>query len=80
MLSDSGINSRMCVLLTVGAAVHLHSEAHPAAGVPVARDEAQETCSHWVGQLVLDDGLRIRIPDKSLREQGGTKIAVMMVA
>lgn len=54
------------VLLTVGAAVHFHSQAHPARGVPVERDEAQETGPHWLRQLVLDNGLGIHIPNKPL--------------
>lgn len=53
--------------LTVGAAVHLHSEAHPAAGVPVQRYEAQETCPDRVGQPVLDHSLRVHVPDEFLR-------------
>lgn len=69
-----------CVLLTVGAAVHLHSEAHPATGVPVERDETQKTRSHRVGQLVLDNGLRIHICDKSLHDHRGRKIVIMMAA
>lgn len=52
--------------LTVGAAVHLHSEAHPAAGVPVQRYEAQEARPDWVGQPVLDHSLRIHVPDEFL--------------
>lgn len=68
--------SPACVLLTVGAAVRLHSEAHPAAGVPVARDEAQETSSHGVGQLVLHHGLRIHVPHESLHR--GVKIALVI--
>lgn len=63
-----------CVLLTVGAAVHLHPEAHPAAGIPVKRDEAQEARSHGMGQLVLDHGLGIHIPDESLQDHRGRQI------
>lgn len=57
------------MLLTVGASEHLHPQAHIPAGVPVKRDEAQETSLHRVGQLVLDHALWIDIPDKSLQEQ-----------
>lgn len=57
----------VCVFpLTVGAAVHLHSEAHPAAGVPVQRYEAQEACPDRVGQPVLDHSLRVHVPDEFL--------------
>lgn len=64
----------VCVFpLTVGAAVQLHSEAHPAAGVPVQRYEAQEACPDWVGQPVLDHSLRVHVPDEFLRG-GGTEV------
>lgn len=56
-------------LLTVGAAVHLHPEAHPAAGVPVQRYEAQEARSDRVGQAVLDHSLRVHVPDEFLQGQ-----------
>ena len=65
------------VSLTVGAAVHLHPETQPAAGVPVQRDETQETGSHRVGQLVLDDSLRIHVPHERLRDQTERKITVL---
>lgn len=69
----------VCVLLTVGAAEHLHSEAHPSAGVPVQRDETQEACSHWVRQLVLHNSLWIHIPDKPLQDQKWTKKVVKKI-
>lgn len=60
--------------LTVGAAEHLQPQAHPAAGVPVEGDEAQEARPHRVGEPVLDHGLRIDVADKSLQEhRGGDK-------
>lgn len=63
--------------LTVGTAVHLHSESHPATGVPVQRDEAQEAASDRVEQLVVDDTVSIHVPHKPLethsRERGGEK-------
>lgn len=80
MLSERVIYWLGYVLLTVGAAVHLHSEAHPATGVPVERDEAKETGSHRVGQLVLDNGLRIHIPDKTLQVPDRKKKMASMTA
>lgn len=63
----------LCVQLTVGAAKHLQPQAHPAAGVPVEGDEAQEARSHRVGEPVLDHGLRIDVTEESLQEHSGDK-------
>lgn len=57
-------------VLTVGASEHLHPQADVTAGVPVQRDEAQETSLQRVEQLVLDRALRVDVPDKPLQERG----------
>ena len=57
--------------LTVRTSVGLQSESDPSAGIPVQRNEAEETSDGWLLQLVLNNAVCITVTWKRLKTHNG---------
>lgn len=67
------------ISLTVSTAVHSHPEAHPTAGAPVQRNEAEEPGSDRLTEFMVDRTVWIHVTHNPLEKEKKRRFSLMIM-